>query len=76
MKNQPLEDIFAARQRIARRNGYDLRRTVGYLHRLEANYPGRVVSFESRKPDPLWLTPLPKARPGARRKHRVASARS
>jgi len=63
-----LEEIWAARRRIARKNGYDLRRTVKYLQGLEADYPGRVVAFKSRKPDPVWLTPLPKVRPANRRK--------
>lgn len=68
MKNQLLEEIWAARRRIARKNGYNLRRTVEYLHGLESDYPGRVVSFKPRTPDAVWLKPLPKTRPAARRK--------
>lgn len=68
MKTQLLEEIWAARRRIARKNGYNLRRTVEYLRGLEADYPGRVVSFKPRTPDVAWLKPLPKARPAARRK--------
>jgi hypothetical protein len=68
MKNQMLEEIWAARERIARKNGYDMRRTVQYLRGLEANYPGRIVAFKPRKPSAAWLSPLPKARPAARRK--------
>jgi hypothetical protein len=60
MKHQFLEEIWAVRQRIARKNGYDLRRTVKYLHGLETDYPGRIVAFKPRKPDPVWLTPLVK----------------
>ncbi len=60
MKYQLLEEIWAARQRIARKNGYNLRRTVEYLRGLEADYPGRVVSFQPRTPDPVWLKPLPR----------------
>jgi len=61
MKHTFLEEIWAARQRIARRNGYNLRRTVEYLRCLEADYPGRVVSFKPRSPDRVWLKPLPRA---------------
>ncbi|MEK7676850.1 MAG: hypothetical protein AAB676_13540 [Verrucomicrobiota bacterium] len=68
MKNEMLEEIWAARQRIARKNGYNLRRTVNYLRGLEADYPGRVVAFKPRKPDPVWLTPLRKVRAATRRK--------
>ena len=35
MKNEMLEEIWAARQRIARKNGYNLRRTVNYLRGLK-----------------------------------------
>ena len=61
MKHTFLEEIWAARQRIARRNGYNLRRTVEYLRGLEADYPGRVVSFKPRRPNAVWLKPLPRA---------------
>ena len=74
MKNQMLEEIWAARGRIARKNGYDLRRTVKYLHSLEAKYPGRVVAFKPRKPAAAWLSPLPKIRPATRRKRAAVHA--
>jgi hypothetical protein len=67
VKNSYLEEIWAARRRIARLNGYSLRRTVEYLRGLEANYPGRVVSFQPRTPDPVWLKPLPRVRPSHQR---------
>ena len=67
VKNSYLEEIWAARRRIARQNGYNLRRTVEYLRGLEADYPGRVVSFQPRPPDPAWLKPLPRVRPASRR---------
>ena len=67
MKNQLLEEIWAARRRIARKNGYNLRRTVEYLRGLEADYPGRVVSFKPRTPDAVWLKPLPRVRPAPHR---------
>lgn len=67
MKHELLEEIWTARRRIAQENGYSLRRTVAYLRRLEADYPGRVVAFEPRKPDPIWLEPLPRVRSAARR---------
>ncbi len=76
MRNQLLEEIWAARLRIARKKGYGLRRTVDYLHGLEAAYPGRVVSFEPRKPDPIWLARLPKVRRAVRRKRATVSAPS
>ena len=63
VKNSYLEEIWAARRRIARKNGYNLRRTVEYLRGLEADYPGRVVSFPPRIPDPVWLKPLPRPAP-------------
>ena len=63
MKNTFLEEIWAVRQRIARRNGYNLHRTVEYLRALEADYPERVVSFEPRRPAAAWLKPLPRVRP-------------
>lgn len=63
MKNPYLEEIWGARQRIARKNGYNLRRTVEYLRGLEADYPGRIVSFQPRTPDPAWLKPLPRQVP-------------
>ncbi len=62
MKNLLLEEIWAARQRIARRNGYSLRRTVAYLRGLEADYSGRVVSFKPRSPAAVWLKPLSRVR--------------
>jgi hypothetical protein len=68
MKNPFLEEIWASRQRIARRNGYNLRRTVEYLRGLEADYPGRVMSFKPRSPDPAWLKPLPRVRAVPRRR--------
>jgi hypothetical protein len=67
MKNTFLEEIWAVRQRIARRNGYNLHRTVEYLRALEADYPGRVVSFEPRRPAAAWLKPLPRVRPAPHR---------
>ena len=67
MESQFLEEIWAARQRIARKNGYNLRRTVEYLRGLEADYPGRVVSFKPRTPDAVWLKPLPRVRPAPHR---------
>lgn len=63
MKNSCLEEIWSARRRIARQNGYSLRRTVEYLRGLEADYPGRIVSFQPRTPDPVWLKPLPRPAP-------------
>jgi hypothetical protein len=33
---------------------------VEYLRSLEADYPGRVVSFKPRTPDAVWLKPLPR----------------
>jgi hypothetical protein len=74
MKNPLLEEIWATRQRIGRRNGYNLRRTVEYLRALEADYPGRVVSFKPRRPDAAWLKPLPRVRPVPHRAAEAAAA--
>jgi hypothetical protein len=74
MKNTFLEEIWAVRQRIARRNGYNLRRTVEYLRGLEADYPGRVVSFKPRRPAATWLKPLPRVRPAPHRAPAEAAA--
>ena len=68
MKNEMLEEIWAARQRIARKNGVQPASDGKLLARLEADYPGRVVAFKPRKPDPVWLTPLRKVRAATRRK--------
>ena len=67
MKNPFLEEIWAVRQRIAQRNGYNLLRTVEYLRALEADYPGRVVCFKPRRPDAAWFKPLPRVRPASHR---------
>jgi hypothetical protein len=71
MKIAILEEVWAARDRIARKNGYNLRRTVEYLRALETKYPGRVVAFKPKKPDAAWLSLPPKARSNARRKRAV-----
>ncbi len=50
MKHALLEEIWAARERLAARHGYDLHKTMEYLRTIEAQHRDRLVTFAPRAP--------------------------
>jgi hypothetical protein len=45
MKNEVIEEVWQAREKISAECGHDVRRLFEHLNALEAQHPERVVSF-------------------------------
>ena len=49
MKHEILEEIWRVRDQISAECGYDLKKLVARMRRLEAKHADRVVSYAPRK---------------------------
>ena len=74
MKHEILEEVWRVRDKISAECGYDLKKLVARLRRLEAKHADRLVSYVTRKPKAV--TGKPSANAGKPVRHKRAAVRA
>ena len=74
MKHEILEEVWRARDKISAECGYDLKKLVARMRRLEAKHADRLVSYAPRKTKSVASKPSVKAEKLVRQKHATAVA--
>jgi len=74
MKNEILEEVWRARDKIFAECDYDLKKLVTRMRSLEAKHPERLVSYASRTAKDIIHKPAAKAEKPARAKRNTLPA--
>jgi hypothetical protein len=74
MKHEILEEVWRVRDKISAECGYDLKKLVARIRRLEVKHSDRLVSYAPRKPKGVTRRPSAKAAKLVRHKSVAAHA--